>query len=397
MKISFLCSSFEPGRDGVGDYVAQFVRALSRRGHDCQIVAVCDKYVATACALSLDGLPVEVIRIPAEHWQSGRLDFAETALRRFDPDWTSLQMVSYGYESRGLLLRSAARLAKLRIGRNRHLMFHELWIGETLDYGIKDRAVGWLQKQLLLRAARVWSPTLMHTSNPTYRARLLQSGVVADELPLPGNIRIVAVPASAARRWVAERLGHAGDARELFIAGVFGAIHPYWAEFSWLRRLATACETSGRRLVMLQIGRKSGIGGSIWNALRSEFDQTIRCVELGEMPERDVSLALQGIDLGVSTSPWELVGKSGAVAAMLEHGLPVVVTMAPHRLRSGATPGPVPHPLLHRFDDEFLALVGSGVLRRADPRPVEHVYDQFIDSLARAEGMSAAVSASFAS
>src|SRR5262245_34382359 len=136
MKISFLCSCSERGRDGVGDYVARFARALAKRGHRCQIVALNDKYAAEPSASLLDDT-TEVVRIPSRHWTKGQLSAAEAALRSFDPDWTSLQMVCYGYEQRGLLLRAPARFERLRIGRRRHLMFHELWIGEAVEHGLK--------------------------------------------------------------------------------------------------------------------------------------------------------------------------------------------------------------------------------------------------------------------
>jgi hypothetical protein len=101
MKISFLCSCIEPGRDGVGDYVAQFARTLASSGHVCQIVALGDPYVSAPTADSWQGSAVEILRIPSTQWRAGNIGAADAALRRFDPDWTSLQMVSYGYEQRG--------------------------------------------------------------------------------------------------------------------------------------------------------------------------------------------------------------------------------------------------------------------------------------------------------
>jgi hypothetical protein len=395
MKISFLCSSMEPGRDGVGDYVAQFARALARRGLECQIVALCDRYVSAPAMGSLNGAPVELVRLPARHWQADEIGVAEAALRRFDPDWTSLQMVSYGYEQRGLLLWSGSRFERLRTKRaRRHLMLHELWIGESLDYGLKDRAVGWLQKKLLLRALRSWAPEVIHTSNPTYRELLLRNGVVAAELPLPGNIRIAAIDARLTRRWVMQR-AHLEGGAELFLAGVFGALHPYWSDSSWADRLARACASAGRRLVVLQIGRKTEVGAQIWSALKAAAESRVRFVEMGEMNEGDISIALQGIDLGISTSAWAVVGKSGAVATMLEHGLPVAVPRTEHRLRIGPTPEPSPHPRLYRFDDHFLSLVATDSLLRVGPYADGHVYERFLASLPDGrEGASEAACAS---
>jgi hypothetical protein len=49
-------------------------------------------------------------------------------------------------------------------------------------------------------------------------------------------------------------------------------------------------------------------------------------LEKGELPTDLISSCLQSADFGVATSPLSLIGKSGSVAAMLEHGLPVVVS-----------------------------------------------------------------------
>ena len=42
-------------------------------------------------------------------------------------------------------------------------------------------------------------------------------------------------------------------------------------------------------------------------------------------------------DLGIASHPWALIGKSGAAAAMLEHGLPVLVPRDDWRLRGAST------------------------------------------------------------
>jgi hypothetical protein len=44
----------------------------------------------------------------------------------------------------------------------------------------------------------------------------------------------------------------------------------------------------------------------------------------GELSTNLISEQLQKCGLGVSTTPYDVIGKSGATAAMLEHGLPVL-------------------------------------------------------------------------
>src|SRR5262245_1939760 len=101
MRITFLCGSFAPGRDGVGDYVGQFARNLSSLGHTCQVIALADRHAAAGSVTVVDAF--EVVRVPVERWHAGDIATAAAAMRRFAPDWTSLQMVSYGYEPHGLL------------------------------------------------------------------------------------------------------------------------------------------------------------------------------------------------------------------------------------------------------------------------------------------------------
>jgi hypothetical protein len=48
-------------------------------------------------------------------------------------------------------------------------------------------------------------------------------------------------------------------------------------------------------------------------------------VTLGEQPSTRVSEVLNTVNFGIATSPYGLLGKSATVAAMFEHGLPVIV------------------------------------------------------------------------
>src|ERR1043166_8574031 len=46
MRIAFLCSSADPGRDGVGDYTRMLASECVRKGHECCIVALHERHVA---------------------------------------------------------------------------------------------------------------------------------------------------------------------------------------------------------------------------------------------------------------------------------------------------------------------------------------------------------------
>ncbi len=386
MRIALLCMSAEPGWDGVGDYVRQFARALSARGHSCQVVALADRFVHQPCEMVDPNGGIDLVRIPAAHWHRADIGLAVDRLAAFAPEWVSLQMVCYGFEERGLLWRSAARFARLRASPKRHMMFHELWIGAGQSSPPKDRAVGWLQRKLLVRATQVWSPSVVHTSNALYREMLRRVDVVAEELAVPSNIPVCPVDLASARGTIVRRLEtqtRTGCGTEPLLAGLFGTLHPGWNDIGWVDRLSGLCGRLGRRLVIVQLGRIGATGRRLLDACRRDTAVHVDFLELGQLPAEEISAVLQGLDFGVSTTPWPLIGKSGTASAMLEHGLPVLVTREGDGLRHGPTPAPSFHPQLFRFR-EFCAALESGVLVRAKPQPRLDIYQSFIDALERA-------------
>ena len=71
------------------------------------------------------------------------------------------------------------------------------------------------------------------------------------------------------------------------------------------------------------IGRQRESGGlKEINKIGKELSFVIS--QLGEQPSKAISKEFQNCDLGVSTTPYDIIGKSGVTAAMLEHGLPVL-------------------------------------------------------------------------
>ena len=85
--------------------------------------------------------------------------------------------------------------------------------------------------------------------------------------------------------------------------------------------------------------------------------------------------------MGIATTPWALIDKSGSVTAMLEHGLPVVVTRQDWSLRHEKIPEAFSHPLLYRLDDKFITELKKGIHRAEPESRLPDVADQFINSL----------------
>jgi glycosyltransferase involved in cell wall biosynthesis len=365
MRVAFFCGALEPWRVGVGEYTRRLANDLQAAGHQVLVIALADPFIDRLVELHQEPGGIAVLRLPKALWQARQLQAVQVALDSFAPDWVSLQLVVYAYDDRGLLGDLGQQLQRLSGAARRHVMFHELWIGAAAHCAVKERLVGWLQRQLLLRALKRWQPLVSHTSNPVYRQLLQREGLQALPLRVPGSIVIERISHRDARAALATRLRlTAEQGGQMIMAGVFGAVHPEWADALVLQRLQLSCAAQGRQLVLLHMGRAGVAGNALWQQLRSTLAGKVPLHSLGELPPRELSEVLRGLDMGLATTPWALAGKSSTIAAMLEHGVPVLVTRNDYQLRGQPTPEPDSHPLLLRYVDALPDVV----LQPDDPR-----------------------------
>jgi hypothetical protein len=328
LKISFITSCLEPGRDGVGDYTSGLADELRLQGHDVLVIALQDRFVneVISAERQIEGGSVRTLRLPSRWAWAGRIRRAGQELDSFDPDWVSLQFVCYAFHPKGLVHGLASKLAPLLKGRKLHVMFHEIWLCKELGWGWKQCAVGALQRHMIQHFVDEVKPNLMHTSNATYAALLNRSGIRVTELSLFGNVPILSEPRTT---WIESQLrGVLGDAyrrESVWLFGFFGAIHSQWPPEPLLTRLCRAAQAAGKKPVILSIGRTGAPGLELWNRLSRDYAAHFAFAHLGEQPALRVSEFLSYLDFGIATTPRSILGKSGTVAAMLEHGVPVIV------------------------------------------------------------------------
>ena len=192
MRLLFLCSSLEPGRDGGGRL----------------------QPAAGAGMRPSSGMPARSIALNDPHVpeDSRRVRRSPTGSPRCDcpPNADIARAVAFREQLRARLDQPAARgLRPESEGRSLqghrrncrpssvgdiplHLMLHEALAGQRCRHRACATAlVGWLQKSSLQRhAGHVAARDLIATTNPVYAALLKTIGVEADILPLFGNIPI---------------------------------------------------------------------------------------------------------------------------------------------------------------------------------------------------------------
>lgn len=379
-RLAFLCSSLEVGRDGVGDYTRSLAGECARAGHEVALLALHDRHLPAP--VTEEEPPA--LRLPAAMSWAERTRRAEAFLAEFDPQWISLQFVPYGFHDKGLVWNLPRFLQPLTAGRRVQVTFHELWIGAYRGAGWKERAIGQLQRAGVLRLMRRLAPAAYGTSNDPYIGLLARGGIEAELLPMFGSIPLAANPDPD---WLFAELRAAGVSfqrrEELWIFSMFGALHAVWPPEPLFTHLLTAGARAGRRIVITSMGRL-GAGEARWREFQAAYADRLHLVRLGERSPRAVSEVLQEADFGIATSPWELIGKSSSAAAMLEHGLPVIVNRDDANFAFSYRGEPV-SPLLIKMGTDLADRLAD--LRRAAPQHGrEDTARSFLESLAAAEG-----------
>jgi hypothetical protein len=314
MKILFLCGSLEPGRDGVGDYTRRLAGELIRQGHNAAIIALKDKEVKNVVNIIQEsgGSIVSVLRIPYKFSDKTRYTLAKDYLTQFDPEWVSWQFVIYSYQKKGLPFGLSQQIKKLKSGAERkwHIMFHEIWVGLEKEVPFRYNIYGILQKQIIKRILYVLNPIQIDTQSTLYQRLLekLKMGTV-NKLTLFGNIPIQS------------GLKETNKSNNHIIIIVFGSIY-HGADFSgftdWLCR-------EGNRLnktVEFKFIGKNGTELGKWINILEE--KNISYNVYGQQSEDVISDSMFEATIGLGTTPYPLIEKSGSVAAMLEHNLPVI-------------------------------------------------------------------------
>jgi hypothetical protein len=247
-------------------------------------------------------------------------------------------------------------------------MFHELWGGSGNK--ITDGVVCALQMHLLIRIHRQLRPRVVNVTNEAYQGRLKSVGIASEVLPLFSNI-----PLTPQRH-----LFNRDDSKWVFV--VFGTLRRGWEFERLLAEIERARELSGiEECRFISVGRLGDYGQSLWEGMERIGYQRFAFERLGELDESDVSRVLHAADFGLAVSPLEIIDKSGAVAAMRDHGLPVVVTRFRPEMARSLVAGREGFILLNDDFQESLRAAKRLPCRESLPQ----VAQTFIESLKAAE------------
>ena len=308
MKILFICGSAEPGKDGVGDYTRRLSGELLLIGYNIRVLALCDNHSASFKVENqvVVGSLILVNRIPVASSIKERLLWSQEIVNEFQPDWISLQFVPYSFNSKGLPFWLPSFLNKLKGNHKWHIMFHELWIGIEREASFKKKCIGTIQKRIIKKIYKNINPKVVHTQARIYHYYLSKIAIDSFYLPLFGNVAVT---------------GSIDGNTEFVVFVVFATIHDNSLFEDFIIDLMKEIQQKNKALIFVFIGRH----GDLLTSWTSILDQhTIAYEIIGTASESIISEVLMRGTYGISSTPYKISDKSGVVAAMREHQLPII-------------------------------------------------------------------------
>ena len=374
LRFLFFSSSLEPGRDGVGDYVRLLAEACARQGHTCAIVALNDTFATGVLAdeSKADGA-ISTVRLPSTLSWAQRVKFVREFRERFCPDWISFNLVPYAFNRKGILLGVIETFRSMTEGARLHLMLHEMYLGAGRPAPFQHHVVGRIQSHAIKRLLARLKPEVITVSNPVHAAMVRSLQADARILPLFGNVPVIATAPVEESGDLPSDFGMAPENRASWFGVFFGAMHEQWKPEPFFGILLRAAQRAGKRVVLVLAGRSSR---SIWTELKRDYAGRIDFADVGEQPTSVISWLLRSADFGIACSPWQLIGKSGTVAAMLDHGLPVIVTRDDFQPVIRPDQPPSSDPLLYQVDENLEGNLVTGLPKRAPRARVDEIAAQ---------------------
>lgn len=314
MKIIFICGCLEPGKDGVGDYTRRLSGELIRQGIKVGMLAFNDNYIQTVNKNNQqsEDIIIPSLRLSKSLKNKERLSIAKQWIDLENPEWLSLQFVPYAFQNKGLPFILISQLKKLGSGRKWHIMFHELWLGLRNNDSLKFRIIGFIQKNIVKLLIKKINVKVVHTHTQFYLRELIKLNLMAKYLPLFGNIPIN-------KNHVDNRKPKVNKVSLV----IFGAIHSGAPVNQFAQEVSEYFNENKQINVNLLIVGNSGSELENWVKVFKLYEIEVNV--FGELTTKQISSILQEASFGITTNPVFVVEKSGTVAAMREHNLPILV------------------------------------------------------------------------
>jgi len=306
MRVLIICSSLEPGKDGVGDYSLKFGNWLKDQGYEVEIIALNDKYLAEK-----EKRDETIFRLSSGLKLNLRFELLQERIDEFNPDVIFLQYVPYAYHAKGMPLKFAKMIGNLNTKGEWIIMVHEPYIGGRLT--AKGKFVQFAQKKALKRIVKKTAPKRVFTSIRKYEEALTDINITSSILPLFGNIEFTQLEEAPKK-----------DSDETW--GVYFGAPPVKESYHIIKNGIVQAGSSKPIRIKL-CGKTSNT--EFIEYLRYSFrEENIEVDSVGELQQKELSSMFTRADFGIARVAPDLIGKSGSAISLLEHGLKLWIPLA---------------------------------------------------------------------
>ena len=310
LSIVFICGSLQPGKDGVGDYTRRLASEIIRQGNGASIIALNDTFckgIKNENQIS-DNISISTLRLSSNTSIKERIYQAKFWINERNTDWVSLQYVPYSFNTKGIPLKLAIQLKT--IGHHKwHIMFHELGIGIENGASLKHKLIGKIQLCIIKSLRKKLKPKVVHTQTQPYLKLLNDLNFKAIYLPLFSNIPNENI------------ILKEKDINSEIVFVLFGGIHSNAPIENYAAEAILYSKEKNIKISLLTIGRN---GNQLIKWIDCAKNQGLQIINMGEQSLSSISKTLSRSTIGITTTPLPLIEKSGSVAAMLAHKLPII-------------------------------------------------------------------------
>ncbi|MEZ2333999.1 hypothetical protein AB6735_00105 [Mucilaginibacter sp. RCC_168] len=327
MKIIFISSSLEPGRDGAGDQIRTLAAEMIKKGHECAILALYDKLTEKEFNDYQETLDIRVktLRLPSIWATDKRFDRAKIWIDEFNPDWISLHYVCFGFNKYGLPMEMITSFRKIIGDAKLNIMFWELWCGmNNSAKNYKEKILGFLQKIHLKVMVMALKPDSIFASTDYYIRHLKKIGIASSLVPVIGNIPTGYFGSEKEWNEVTNNLGliHLKNKDEWLIVGFFGSFYPCKGLKELIEDTTKAAKQLNKTLCIITIGKSRQ--NSTEEMIKEMPD--IKYIKTGVLEPEMVNRVMQLVDMGIVTSSANGITKSSSAISWMERGIPILIS-----------------------------------------------------------------------
>jgi hypothetical protein len=303
--------NLEPIRCGVSEYSIVLKNFLTKRfTNKVYQLALADKYIDTA--IEKDNYK----RIPFSTSVAKKIASFKKVVEEQNPQYIIINFVSYGYGLKGL------PIWFLKIGdaipQNCKVIFifHELWHGNFSSEKLKNKLTGYFQSLLILKIIKKIKGASILVTTELAKRILQKKQIESIVLPVFSNIPVHKIlnktEVNASKKNI--------NAIEMIVFG--------FSNFEINQQLCfqffiNQIEKYKKIIHIACIGTTPSLL-NIFTRLAQQYPDNFSFTSYYHIPSNEVSHILQQADYGITTYMKTFWSKSGAIAAMLAHQLPII-------------------------------------------------------------------------